>query len=78
MFHADVKKQFRSGLFWDVNEIDPTRHATFLISRVLEEGDAGDVRNLFSLYNENRIKETILTSRRIGERTRLFWQAYFT
>jgi hypothetical protein len=74
---AELKKIFHPGLFWDVNKIELPRHDSFLISRILEEGDARDVRNLFSLYSENRIKETVLTSRRISERTRLFWQACF-
>ncbi|MBD3376345.1 hypothetical protein GF406_15010 [candidate division KSB1 bacterium] len=77
MTHDDLKKQFHPGLFWDVEKIDPTLHDSFVISRILEEGDASDVRNLFSLYSENKIKETVLTSRRIGDRTRQFWQACF-
>ena len=77
MNELQIKDLFNPGLFWDIKNLYPAEHSSFLISRVLEEGDANDIRVLFSIFSENQIEQTVQTSRRISDRTRIFWHAFF-
>ncbi len=63
-------------LFWDVslNSIDKSKHKDFVIERVLENGDSASLNELFKLYTEQEIIETIVNSRKITKKTANFWQ----
>lgn len=47
---TDIKRLFDRSLFWDAREIDPVRHADFIIARVLDYGDEKDLKRLRALY----------------------------
>jgi hypothetical protein len=69
----DIKSLFRPSFFWDADEIDPDRHAAYVIGRVLEYGDWDDIRSLRDLYSDNRIIEVVRRRRCLSPRTGKYW-----
>ena len=66
----------RKSLFWDVDPktIDPKKHARYIIERILEFGEAGEVRWLFRRYPARMIRERIKNSRGVlHEKTKALW-----
>jgi len=61
-------------LFWDVKELDDSKHSTYIIERVLEHGTGEAVTKLLQYYPVEEIKEVVASSRRITKKTALFWQ----
>jgi len=68
-------------LFWDVDpsEIDPVRHAAFVIPRVLEFGTLVDVRWLLARVGSPRIHRFLRDQGHpeLSAKTLAFWRAYF-
>jgi len=68
--------RFRQSLFWDVDPktIDPKKHARYIIERVLEFGNDGEVRWLFAFYPQSLIRETMARSRGVLHgKTKALW-----
>ena len=59
MGKPEIKSIFNPSLFWDADEIDPEKHAAYVIARVLDFGDVEDVRKLRGIYPDEKIKEVI-------------------
>ena len=68
----------QSGAFWDVDPatLDPDRHATWIIERILQFGDWDAWQALFGFYPEDQIRAAV-SDRRVPPHIRLFWQTYF-
>ncbi len=68
-------------LFWDLDfdALDTEAHADAILARTLENGRLEDVRNVLTIYGDDRVLRFF---REVGhpiisERTRQFWRAYF-
>ena len=77
MKSVDVKTLFRPSLFWDADEIDPVRHAAYIIGRVLDYGDEKDVARLMKMYQKEEIISVIKTRRGLFPETGKYWAVKF-
>jgi hypothetical protein len=68
-----------STIFWDtaLNNIDLKSHGQYIMEKVLEFGDLDAFNWLRDVYPGWRIKETLLLSRSISEKSRNFWSIWF-
>jgi len=66
---------FRRALFWDVNpkNIDPKKHAKYVIERILEFGNDREVHWMWNQYPQTIIKQVVKSSRSLRPRTRTLW-----
>lgn len=66
----------RASLFWDVDPktIDPKRHATYVIERILDFGNDREVKWLWNTYPRNRIQKVVQSSRVLHPQTRALWK----
>ena len=76
---AKVAFRFRHSLFWDVDprSIDPRRHARYIIERILDLGDADEVRWMARTYSRWLIRDTLARSRVLHEKSRSLWELVF-
>ncbi len=65
--------------FWDVsvNAIDLTKHSSFVIARLLNEGNHEALIWLFKVYDEHTIEHAVRTARGLTVKTARCWQNYF-
>lgn len=72
-----VPQQFYH-LFWDVDpdKIDIRKNSRYIIERILEIGDIDAFRWIQEIYPTRLILETCNTSRKISEKSRIFWQIW--
>jgi hypothetical protein len=65
--------------FWDVNpaELDPLRHKSFIVERILEFGDEKAVRWLFDTFSRDDIAAILDSSRSLSMKSRNFWRIRF-
>ena len=65
--------------FWDVDPagLDPLRHKSFIIERILEFGDEKAVRWLFDAFSRDDIAAILESSRSLSMKSRNFWQLRF-
>ena len=72
-----VQQRFHP-LFWDVdpNKISTRRNARYIIERILEVGDIDAFRWIQEIYPTRLILETCNTSRKISEKSRIFWKIW--
>lgn len=72
-----VQQQYYS-LFWDTDphKIDIRRNARYIIERILEIGDLNAFRWIQEIYPTRLILETCNTSRKISEKSRIFWKIW--
>ena len=65
--------------FWDVNfdEIDVSKHARFVIERLLEYGDFPELRWMFQNFSREMIVAVLKTSNRLSRRRASAWANYF-
>ncbi len=73
----NIKTLFRPSLFWDADEIDPVRHAPYIIGRILDYGDIKDVRRLMKMYAREDIIATVKARRSLLPRTGKYWAIKF-
>jgi hypothetical protein len=73
MNKTDIKSIFRPSLFWDAGEIDAVQHAAYVIARVLDFGNIGDVHALRKIYPDEKIVETVRTRRNLLPKTGKYW-----
>lgn len=64
-------------LFWDVKDLDPQKHARFIIERILTFGDETDFNWAVDFYSKEKIKECLLKSKVLDEKSKSFWCQYF-
>ena len=77
MKSTNIKSFFNPTLFWDADEIDPEKHAAYVISRILDFGDLEDVVMLRKLYSDKDIERVVRTRRNLSPRTGKFWAIKF-
>lgn len=67
--------EFLKRYFWDVDfsTIDPDKHSTYVIERLLDLGDVDATAWLKKKYNENEIKNTVLQSRQLSAKSANYW-----
>lgn len=81
---AKIKAETRSVperfavLFWDtaLQNVNLNSHARYIIEKVLEFGDLDAFAWLQDVYPGWRIKETMLLSRNLSDKSRNFWQIW--
>lgn len=68
--------RFRQALFWDTDpkKIDPKKHAKYIIERILDFGNDGEVRWLYNSYSKPFLRQTILKSRSLRPETKNLWK----
>lgn len=66
--------------FWDtdIKKLSLTRHAIYIIERILEWGDLEAVKWLRRTYSEKMIVEVLNHSRRISDKSANFWKVIFS
>ena len=70
---------FLKRYFWDVDfsKLDKKAYATFIIERILEEGDGKAVNWMKKNFALALLRKTLARSRRISPRSANFWQLIF-
>ncbi|SRR6266511_397955 len=73
-----VPERFRT-LFWDtaLENINLKSHGRYVMEKVLEFGDLDAFEWLRDVYPGWQIKETLLLSRTLPEKSRNFWTIWF-
>lgn len=66
-------------LFWDVEKegVDVRSHRFFIIKRIMDYGNQGDVQWMMKTYRPEEIMEVLRKSRGISRKSAYFWAAYF-
>lgn len=80
MKSAKKNFRFRESLFWDVDpkNIDPKKHARYIIERILELGTDDEVRWLVHYYRPELIRDTLNRSRGVlHKKTKALWQLIY-
>jgi len=74
-----MKTLRKVALFWDVDrsQLDVEENADFIIKRILERGDADDVRWMFTQYERPRIAGVARRARGLDRRSSNFWAHHF-
>ncbi len=68
--------KFRQSLFWDINpsKIDTRKNARYIIERILELGQPGDIAWMFRQYSKSAIKKVInLPRNQISPKSKALW-----
>lgn len=71
---------FRRSLFWDVapRDIDPKKHAHYIIERILDFGNDKEVRWLFRRYSPRSIKQVLRLPRvQLHSKSKSLWSLVF-
>ncbi len=69
----DTKSIFKSSLFWDADEVDLSRHAEYVIARILDYGNHRDVEKLLEIYPKEKICKVVRTRRGLLPKTGKYW-----
>lgn len=72
-----MKTLTKKSLFWDVAKVDPRKNEKFIIERILNYGDEADFRWAKESYGDKRVKEMVLKSRALDNKSLSFWRQYF-
>ena len=67
----------KTSLFWDVKDLDPRKHARFIIERILAFGDKDDFNWAVNFYGKEEIKKCFLKSKALDKKSLSFWCHYF-
>ena len=75
---ASIPARFRT-LFWDtsLDNVNLKSHGRYVMEKVLEFGDLDAFEWLRDVYPGWQIKETLLLSRTLSEKSRNFWTIWF-
>lgn len=71
---------FRRSLFWDVHprDIDPKKHARYIIERILDFGREREVKWLFRRYSPRLIKKVLRLPRvQLHAKSKSLWSLVF-
>lgn len=66
----------RPSLFWDVDPktVDPKKHARYIIERILDFGEPGEIRWLFARYSHKRMRDVVNLPRSVvNEKSKALW-----
>jgi len=65
--------------FWDTDphKLDSSKHASYIIERLLEQGDLDSLKWVNDTFPKEDIYHTIKTSRRLSAKTRNFFSLYY-
>lgn len=71
--------QFLKKYFWDVDfsKLDKEIYASFIIERILEEGDEKAVRWMRDNFDLAQIKNVLCNSKNLSPRSANYWQLIF-
>lgn len=71
--------QLSQDLFWDTDPttLDPERHASYCIIRIVERGTRQEVRAAWSYYGEDRVREVLLKAPALSAQTITFFANQF-
>jgi len=71
--------QFLKKYFWDVDfsKLDEEIHASFIIERILEEGDEKATRWMRDNFDLAQIKNVLYNSKNLSPRSANYWQLIF-
>ena len=74
-----MHKQFTQTLCWDcnVNDLDSSQHARFIIERILLRGEMDDFGWAKKTYGDEKIKEIVSNNRTLDKKSQNFWCLYF-
>ena len=67
--------EFRQSLFWDTNpkNIDAEKNAQYIIERVLDFGNDGEVKWLYHFYDKSLLRNVVTKSRSLMPETKNLW-----
>lgn len=67
------------GFFWDVDaaNLDPSKHAVYVINRLLDKGNVEAVRWVRRNFPEELIIETVKTRRDFSPWNAVFWARFY-
>lgn len=67
--------EFLKRYFWDVDfaTIDPKKHSTYVIERILDLGDIDATAWLFKYYPKNEIVEVVKNTRQLSKKSLNYW-----
>lgn len=68
----------KKSMFWDVDTVDAAKDEKFIIGRILDFGDADDLKWAMRVYGLKKLKEGVLKSRTMGRKSLSFWCQYFS
>lgn len=69
--------RFRRSLFWDVDPktIDTRKHARYIIERILDLGNAEDIKWMWRHYRKPAIRKVFLLPRvQLHKKSKAFWE----
>ncbi len=71
--------QFLKKYFWDVDfsKLDKEIYASFIIERILEEGDEKVVRWMRDNFDIAQIKNVLFNSKNLSPKSANYWQLIF-
>lgn len=70
----------KPSLFWDVNpeEMNPAKHANFIITRILDKGDLDDFSWAVNFYGKETVEKVFQKNiGKLNSKTGNFWCFYF-
>jgi hypothetical protein len=72
--------QLSAFLFWDTDpaKVNPETHKQFIIPRVMDRGTLADVKMVWNYYGEETIKQTLLDTAALGNKTIAFFANQFS
>lgn len=72
-----MKTLKKRSLFWDVATVDLQENKKFIIERILNYGDEDDFRWAMQTYGSDEIKEILLHTKALDDKSLVFWCQYF-
>ena len=80
MTEIEIKSQINEVLFWDINfdRIDFANQKAFIIPRVMDRGTKKDVKLIWNFYGEEIIKESLINTRFLENKTIHFFANLFS
>ena len=72
-------QEFLKKYFWDVDfsKLTLPRHSSFIATRLLEYGNKEAIQWLFKNIEHSIIKDTLIHSRGLSNKSLLFWSSVF-
>lgn len=70
---------FLKKYFWDVDfkQLNPAKNSSYIAARLLEYGDEEAIRWLFKNVEKSIIRETVIRSRTLSNKSLVFWSSIF-
>ena len=80
MAEQKEKIELRQSLFWDVDptKIDVDKNDRYVIERILDFGDEGELAWMNRYYPESTIRDVVVKSRVLLDKSRDFWSLVYS